>query len=196
MPTSRREFRTQKRQCRQRADEGIGPYAKGYHYCAQGWTLRRARCPHRAANFGRRNDSAGGGPMRASAPTQKGIIVAPRVGLCVGRDAHIAPRIPDAETIVPATGHRGPPALGKIPRKKKRGRLRLPHLFILSRITLPQQPGEPRGHCRYRSSCRLYGADALRRTSGKQRRRERTASSGSCVSYPVLPWKLYTWEQP
>ena len=152
MPTSRREFRTRKRQCRQRADEGIGPHAKGYHYCAQGWTLRRARCPHRAANFGRGNDSAGSGPMRASAPTQKGIIIAPRVGLCVGRDGYsaavggsaalrmrhtpcgcIAPRIPDAETTVPQRADEGigPYAKtgvrGEQRCKQRRGRVTPPH---------------------------------------------------------------------
>ena len=38
------------------------------------------------------NDGAFGGPMKASAPADKGIVATPKVGLCVGRDAHIAPQ--------------------------------------------------------------------------------------------------------
>ncbi len=47
MPTSRREFRAQNRECQRRA-EGSPPYAGGGRYCAQSEILRRARCPHRA----------------------------------------------------------------------------------------------------------------------------------------------------
>ena len=59
-------------------------------------------------------------------------------------------------------------------------------------ITSPRRQEEPRGHCRYRSSCKLCAADEPHRTSGKRLRRGWRASSGSCVSYPVLPWKPYT----
>ena len=44
--------------CQQRRAEGSPPYADGDRCCAQSQTLRRARCPHRAANFGRRIDGA------------------------------------------------------------------------------------------------------------------------------------------
>ena len=50
---------------------------------------------------------------RVSPPYTKGVVFAPKPKLCVGRDAHIAPRIPDAESMVPAAAGSGEPALRK-----------------------------------------------------------------------------------
>ena len=67
------------------------------------------------------------GPMRASAPTDKGIVAAPRVGFCVGRDAHIAPQSAVlsgigvtyyrafSDMLLPTTGRRGHRPLRTMP---------------------------------------------------------------------------------
>ena len=55
----------------------------------------------------RKYDRASSGGLRAARPTQKGKDVVPNPKSCVGREAHIAPRIPDAESMVSAAGRRG-----------------------------------------------------------------------------------------
>ena len=101
---------------------------------------------------------------RVSPPYAKGVAFAPKPKLCVGRDALIAPRIPDAESMAPATAGSGEPAL------RRRGRC-CAQFSILRRAgcSHPAANSGRRTDCARKGRC---GHRPLRKLRSNVRKRE------------------------